>query len=684
MDKAKSNPNPVLGDLSNGHFADSLRKAVNREDDDEDIDLDFDDAGSTDPQDFRLSTAGSKNPTTAIDLAMLRQPLHLAFLQPTKQPTPTPSAPPVPAPVPLPVAHSTLSRVIVNTMGTLGRWKRVLHLRSPVRAPINATLDMSAFDVEPSDKGDLIQVKGGVEQYLKLVENQVAQASALLQQTTTAPPQPPSTAHTVSQRLSTAISRPSNTDPIEEHVKDPEFVKDCEDATSNASSGAAASDSLDVPELSHTSASLDSSTQSAVLTSEEAVGFAYNRHPLELDADIVSIDELSDLSSEEHQSLVHPPGLRKLPRRLPNRRDFELVRHSVDTVSSMGIQTRDSIMSADSGSRISSSGELGSAIQGWQMTALVNSLSDDEEEGDVEAALRRLEGQISQDKQEAKQTKVDEWVRSMRTIRTTPGQFSLDQSRDSSDEEDYGEVQPTAERPTSGSFSPSSSSRRSSVAISDSPPSQTPLSSDVISQPAETTPPQAHADAKPAIEDAVPVEILQSRVPSRPGTSSGPPPPRHGNGLSLTSPPSKFISEKHRWHRSFVMEWGSELLIQHFSMIDRELFLGLKFEELVAQDWINVGDDANILDWAEFLRERARLRAEGRIGQKTSALNLVRARFNLVSNFVQSEIVLTHPSQRATVYAKFVRMAWVRIQLIMILRHEFLTTDVEIIFSDEL
>ena len=115
------------------------------------------------------------------------------------------------------------------------------------------------------------------------------------------------------------------------------------------------------------------------------------------------------------------------------------------------------------------------------------------------------------------------------------------------------------------------------------------------------------------------------------------------------------------------MEWGSELLIQHFSMIDRELFLGLKFEELVAQDWLNGGEDANILDWAEFLRERARLRAEGRIGQKTSALNLVRARFNLVSNFVQSEIVLTHPSQRAAVYAKFVRMAWVRTEAVAIL-----------------
>ena len=40
---------------------------------------------------------------------------------------------------------------------------------------------------------------------------------------------------------------------------------------------------------------------------------------------------------------------------------------------------------------------------------------------------------------------------------------------------------------------------------------------------------------------------------------------------------------------------------------------------------------------------------------------VVRGRFNLLANFVLSEIVLTHPSERAVVINKFIRLAWVRI-----------------------
>ncbi|OBZ74987.1 hypothetical protein A0H81_05410 [Grifola frondosa] len=93
-------------------------------------------------------------------------------------------------------------------------------------------------------------------------------------------------------------------------------------------------------------------------------------------------------------------------------------------------------------------------------------------------------------------------------------------------------------------------------------------------------------------------------------------------------------------------------------MIDRELFLNLNFEELVSPQSIGTAADANILDWGQFLRERARLKAEGRSGQSTNGLTVVRGRFNLIANFVLSEIVLTHPSERAMVINKFIRLAW--------------------------
>ena len=143
----------------------------------------------------------------------------------------------------------------------------------------------------------------------------------------------------------------------------------------------------------------------------------------------------------------------------------------------------------------------------------------------------------------------------------------------------------------------------------------------------------------------------------------------------LFTPPEKRLKR----HRSFVLSHKSDVLCQHFAMIDRELFLSLKFEELVSHDWASTtaaaspttttsqGDDqgnmngtanANALDWAQFLRDRARTMAEG---GKTSDLLAIRNRFNLMANFVASEIVLTSPTDRLMIYSKFIRIAWVSV-----------------------
>ncbi|TFY70764.1 hypothetical protein EVG20_g2242, partial [Dentipellis fragilis] len=79
---------------------------------------------------------------------------------------------------------------------------------------------------------------------------------------------------------------------------------------------------------------------------------------------------------------------------------------------------------------------------------------------------------------------------------------------------------------------------------------------------------------------------------------------------------------------------------------------------LTSDEWRGTAEDSNILDWGQFLRERARWKAEGRSGSKTSALVAARGRFNLVANFVLSEIVLTHPAERPALVGKFIRIAW--------------------------
>jgi len=101
---------------------------------------------------------------------------------------------------------------------------------------------------------------------------------------------------------------------------------------------------------------------------------------------------------------------------------------------------------------------------------------------------------------------------------------------------------------------------------------------------------------------------------------------------------------------------SADTIVQHFSMIDRELFLGVKPEELIMDDWMSC-QEVNVLDWAQYLKDRARWKAESRWSQKTTALAAVRGRFNLLANFVVAEIVMTHPSDRAMLVGKFIRVA---------------------------
>ena len=94
-------------------------------------------------------------------------------------------------------------------------------------------------------------------------------------------------------------------------------------------------------------------------------------------------------------------------------------------------------------------------------------------------------------------------------------------------------------------------------------------------------------------------------------------------------------------------------------MINRELFIGVKFEELVSEHWMEC-EGIDVLDWAQFLRDRTRWKTELIFPEKTTALAAVWARFNLMVNFVVSEIVLTPPSGRLALVSKFIRIAWVR------------------------
>lgn len=722
-------PPQSLGDLSGGNFAEALRKAVNKDEDDTDLDLNIDGVDSSRVE-FGINAPmpSFANPATAVDLAMLRQPLHLTFLQYGGQQTLSSSPPAVvSAQLALPANHSSLSRVVVNAIGRLGRWRRVLNYRTtsaraPMRPPIGlgaACMDATSFDLEASETGDLLLVKGGVEQYLKMVETQMSARKArhMLRTPRMVDPPPPydmATKHhlsaisqqdTLVESLEPVREASDEGAPTEDEPPTPEPAAEQapEPVTSNSEiEPTTPSARAQSPPAASFRSSMQPSMRSSIMSDDTSVEFSgHQRWRSRFHNDrmnVVSIDDLdslSDFSSEAgdpREPLPQSAGLRRHPRRLPNRRDFEFVRRSVDSTSSMGIRTHDSVLSAGSSAvssaHVSGSADFAGPIQQWQMNALVDSLSDEEEAGDVEAALRRLEGQISQDKQRLKQTKVDGWVQSIRD-RLANGQFGSERRRFSSDdEEDYGEVQSSmngqgegsnaaaSQRSVSRSSASRISSSRNSVGSAHykSPFAVTHPSAE--ERKASTAPPgHGHSgpvpsvDGKPAPEDVVPIEILQSRVSSRPTTSAGsppaerpPPPPR--KPLALPPDANAFVKEKSLTrHRSFVLGYKSETLMHHFTMIDRELFLGLKFEELVSQsDWMKPSEEYNVLDWSQFMKDR-KMKSGDPSALKTSGLTAIRSRFNIMANFVIAEIIITHPSERLMVFSKFVRIAWVSAQL---------------------
>ena len=648
---------------------------------DEDLDLDFIAEPTSPPGNSGFGKA--KGATGADGAAMIQQPLHRAILEHRPSLSASVSTTAV-----LPAHHpNALSRALANTVGRLGRWKRALNPGSRHAGNPGSTV-VSAFDLELNAEGDFLNAHhGGMEQYLNFGTPQVPMSIT--------PPLPPIVAsfhNPLEPPSSLEISHPTTAFPPAvadiADANEPESIPpdalpsrssltDTEEAASVAQGALSSSSSLVKSSLrdkasSRVSTSSTSSSSSYGMPVAPQSTFRYRRSGQDRSwqLDVVSIDDLdfSDTSSDTSEAPVAQPGLRRLPRRLPLRRDFEFVNRNRESVSSMGFASQDESGASASNSRRSSAVSgvletgLGNTIQQWQVNALIDSLSEDEDDGDVDDALRRLEGQMNPQKQRAKETKVDNWVRTIRD-RLAAGDYGEEAPRYLSDEE-TSEAEMGGDTGTRGSVSfsamsspsrpgsPASVRRVSSfgLIVDSSTPTPGPAQSSQLA-PTPSTSSRSAGDQRPAVEDVVPPEIRRGRLTA--------PVPVPTVPAKLPSTPARTGSDN---RRSWVIGVPTVALAIHFSMIDRELFLAIKFEELVSDDWRSpeAAQAANVLDWGQFLKDRARLKAQGVEGYPTSALVAARARFNLLTNFVVSEIVDTLPAERASLAAKFIRVAWVR------------------------
>ncbi|KAF7297266.1 hypothetical protein MIND_00959800 [Mycena indigotica] len=669
--EVESKASHVLGE----RFAAATRKAA--DDEDSDVDLDFaadQDASertafNSDLANAHLSTVhlggGAAARTSAMPLSsisILQRTDHLG--------DPNPVSPFVQSAATLPVHHNALSRVLVKTIGRLGRWRRVLNQRGGARghdAQLGVCVDVDAVDLEVSVHGDLLTVNGGVEQYLKMIEppptmtmkapstepqpesQSTEEAETEVVETTSIPTEaPPDYAESIAPSVLSADSEAVNDtssvispepNSLPESLRPESFMSDLrpESIDTRRSFRSTSTDSFGAP-ISSGAALFPNGAQS------------------QWQFEVMSIDQLdlSDNSSDEHgegDGPALPPGLRQPVRRLPLRRDFEFVQRP-DSVSSMGIQ------SAGHLSHVSGASDApinGGAISQWQMNALVDSLSDNGDAGDVEAALKALEGQIDKGKVQEKASKVNTWMKTMRERFLTGDYDDTEEPRYSDDDEDEEEVGVSSSISNDEGFTTDDDTNNTTELITDD--DSVPLEEHAADTPIYTTrtapmsPPRPADEAKPAPEDAVPLEILQSRMPLVP--QRAPPISKFvvSEGSAATTTPNTS-----RFHHSFVIGFPSQVIAGHFAMIDRELFMGVKFEE-VLEDWSTV-DEEPVLDWAQFLRERARLKADPQWAEKISALAAVRARFNLMANWVASEIVLSAPQDRTAVFTKFIRIAW--------------------------
>jgi len=311
---------------------------------------------------------------------------------------------------------------------------------------------------------------------------------------------------------------------------------------------------------------------------------------------------------------------------------------------------RDSVSSAVSETSPTTSINAGpQPIKRWQMKSLQQTFEDmsnnSDDKGGVEAALRRLEGQINPQILQENTEKVNGWVRNLQE-RMTSGDYENSIFSEDEVEDFIDEVDATPPLSAVDCASEEVAGNGNDIDEESKGANHTPMLTQSTHQ--LSTPPSIDVsldDSQTLVEEAVPVEILQSRM----STAASPP---LNPTIKFTAPTAS------RTHRSFILSFSAEQLALHLTMIDRELFMSIKFEELVTGEWLEC-EEIDILDWAQYLKDRARWKAESRYAHKTTALAAVRARFNLMVAFVNAEVVLTPPNERSSVVSKFIRIAWV-------------------------
>ncbi|KAJ1595343.1 hypothetical protein NDA14_002258 [Ustilago hordei] len=344
------------------------------------------------------------------------------------------------------------------------------------------------------------------------------------------------------------------------------------------------------------------------------------------------------------------------------------------------------------------------ALQGYELVKgfrLDDLESDDEEPGDVEAALRRLEGIIDEDRQKQKAKCVERlWQRSMARNagkdavddedgqkRTSQASYRSEADRtlsssltggslaDAEDEASNASVHPcdhsTEDHAPLRSRSPVPQQQkvRAQSSFLDLQNTSSASESEEHDEPKPTlapafqSPQMAKCTSKANSADAIVCAPAQQTRPSplsarkRISSADG---AHFGTGMLMS--PKRGLAPLPPVHRSFLLSYRSESVARQMCLIEAELLRSVTWDELASSRWRERRFGAEVTDWEAFYRDRVRDRLEAqRLGEvhQERAVEAIVARFNLTSNWVASEVVLTQNiDERAAVISKLIRVAW--------------------------
>ncbi|TIB93849.1 ras GEF [Wallemia mellicola] len=253
----------------------------------------------------------------------------------------------------------------------------------------------------------------------------------------------------------------------------------------------------------------------------------------------------------------------------------------------------------------------------WQNNFTIEGLeSDEEEDGDVDAALRALEGQIDKVKQEEKLRKVETMMERSKKKR-------LSQSGNSNTSSPAGSplirTKSVFQSSTNGVGNGNSNVHTIKEVITHKPRSH----SVAITTPSRAT---QHTNRKRGLSQGSSVIIDKAKK----------------NGI-----------------RSWILQYRTEIIAKQFTLIERDLFNEIKFEHI--ENLNNWKEDYykfdTIISWISFMKEHARKKVIG--DANGCSVRVIIARFNMTVRWVASEILITASTEdRTSVIGKFIRLAF--------------------------